>query len=190
MIEQNDLPIYHGTEENGYWTSSDFMGVREIAIEGKDFFGTVTPLRIEEREGVLVMRLSTMEGEMLEPVDSFPGLKVVKGDSTNHSHENDGELLIEINYFRPDGKDEEPRRVRPTGIMFGIMGDTDSSISGSEHRWRGESADFYLEGHDTQYPSGEDGNDDLRSFPFWRLGIYGDSTEMAKEFLPKPQSEQ
>jgi|GEM_PF-4221523 hypothetical protein len=192
MIEQNDLPIYHVTEENGYWTGTEFMGAREIKLNGenRDFSGTVTPLGIEEREESLAMKLSTFEGEVFVPIDDFPGLTVVRGDSINHPHETDGELLIEINYFRPDGKDEEPRRIRPTGIMFGIMGDTDPNISGSEHRWRGESADFYLEGHDTQYDPGNDGNSDLRSFPFWRLGIYGSSAEMAQAFLPEAPQEQ
>lgn len=49
----------------------------------------------------------------------------------------------------------------------------------------GESADFYLEGQDTQYNPGKGGNDGLRFFPFWRIGIWGDPTELAREYLPE-----
>ena len=48
----------------------------------------------------------------------------------------------------------------------------------------GESADYYLEGQDTQYDPGIDKNRGVRSVPFWRIGIWGNQVKMAREYLP------
>jgi hypothetical protein len=71
--------------------------------------------------------------------------------------------------------------------MFGIFGDTNKeSAAKGGHRAMGESADYYLEGIDTQYDPAVDSNRGLRRFPFWRSGVWGNPVELAREYLPLP----
>lgn len=186
---QETAKLYHNPGEVGYWSGKDAYN-RDINLKDGSILKQVIPMRIREENGILEMVLSTFEGNVFEPIDNFPGLKVVKGDSKNHPHETDGELLIEIHYFKIDEMEDEPRRIRPTGIKFGILGDTKkASAAKGGHRAMGENADYYLEGEDTQYDPGESRHDGLRFFPFWRIGVWGDPKEMAIRYLPVPPPE-
>lgn len=115
---------------------------------------------------------------------------MVEGNRAKNQYEEDGELLIEIHYLKKDQMEEKKRRIRPTGIKFGILGNTEKeSAEKGGHRAMGESCDYYLEGYDTQYDPGESGEDGLRFFPFWRIGVYGDSKKLAKEYIPHWKSD-
>ncbi len=172
--------MYHHPGESGYWTGSDYARRKFRFLEVVPELNP-TPVGIKDQHGTLVMIFSTFEGKISCPVSDIPGLKVVQGDSQIYPHEKDGELLIEIRYFIRDQLEESVRRIRPTGIMFGIKGDTDENSPG--HRSLGESADYYLVGEHTIHPS----SGAERAFPFWRIGVYGQSSELAREFLPEPQ---
>ena len=180
----NEGKLYHHPNEVGYWTGDTAL-LRDIKLQdGTTTYGSA-PVGIQEENGTLAMRISTFDGIITVPVDSLPGLKVVTGDSRRHPHETNGELLIEFNYFKIDKMENKPRRFRPTGIMFGILGDTElESAQKGGHRAMGESADYYLEGQDTQYDPGIDKNRGVRSVPFWRIGIWGEPERLAQEYLP------
>ncbi|HUS89338.1 MAG TPA: hypothetical protein VMW91_08245, partial [Desulfosporosinus sp.] len=179
-----ELSYYHSLEESGYWTGRPFLN-RNIRLRNENLLKGVTLTGIREEKGTLAMVLSTFDGEITKPIDNFLGLRVVRGDSKNHPYEKDYELLIEIHYLKVDQMEDIPRRIRPTGIKFGILGGTsEESFRRDEHRAMGESADYCLEGIDTQYDPKKDTNKGSRAFPFWRIGVWGNSIEMAKEFLP------
>lgn len=180
------LSFYHNPQEPGFWTGNSIL-TKNILLENKTVLEQVIPIGIEVQEGVLVMVLSTFEGNTTEPVDSFPGLKVVKGDSQNHPYETDDELLIEFTYLKIDKMELKTRRVRPAAIKFGIWGDTSKeNAEKGGHRAMGESADYYLVAIDTQYDPARDSSKGLRQFPFWRIGVWGDPTQLAREYLPQP----
>jgi hypothetical protein len=188
MLEQEEL--YHSPQESGFWTSRRVFK-RDISLRDGLVKEGVVPIGIKEQEGSLVMVLATFEGDITEPIDNFPGLRVVEGDSVKHPFETDGELLIEFDYLKIDQMEPRPRRIRPTGVKFGIWGDTEeASAEKGVHRAMGEKADYYLEGQDTQYDPGESGNEGLRFFPFWRIAVWGNPLEMAKEYLPEPPSQE
>ena len=187
MLNAENPNLYHNPAEVGYWTGKIGL-LRNIALKDGTEYKRVAPVGIEEQDKTLKIVLSHIEGKILVPIDELPGLKVVKGDSSKYPYEKDNELLIEINYLKMDEMEDKPRRIRPTGIKFGILGDIEeASAQKGGHRAMGESADFYLEGIDTQYEPGESGTDGLRFFPFWRIGVWGNAQEMSSEFLPKPQ---
>ncbi len=179
---------YHNPTVLGFWTEMCVF-YRDIMLRDGSMLKRVIPIGIREHDGTLEMVLSTFEGNVYESIDHFPGLTVVRGDSQNHPYEKDDELLIEFTYFHPrtEQMETQPRRVRPTAIMFGIHGDTDlESYNKGSHRARGESADYYLEGVDTQYDPKKDPNEGLRRFPFWRSRILGDPIILARKYLPEP----
>ena len=178
----NEINLYHHPQEGGFWTDAL---LRDIGFRDRTTISQAAPVGIEKEGKTLVMKVSTFDGIITVPVDSLPGLKVVTGDSRRHPHETNGQLLIEFNYFKIDKMENKPRRFRPTGIMFGILGDTElESAQKGGHRAMGESADYYLEGQDTQYDPGQDKNKGVRSVPFWRIGIWGNQVKMAREYLP------
>ena len=182
MIKEPNL--YHNPQEKGYWSESKFLR-KDIKLKDGRILSGVIPMKIKKADNTLVM---LFDGNVTEPIDNLYGFKTVQGNSTEHPNETDGELLTEINYFKIERMEDKPRRIRPTGIKFGILGDTEKgSLEHGVHRAMGESADYYLEGHDTQYKPGKDGNTDLRFFPFWRIGVWGDPIEQAKNYLPSPQ---
>lgn len=204
-MAKNEL-LYHSLNEPGYWTNPQLIETespdgesitikgpppievcrhRNIILEDGSILKQTRPVDICTRDDQLFMTMSTLEGDIEVPINSLPGMRVVRGNFANHEFEEDGELLIEINYLKIDTMEETSRRIRPTRIMFGILGDTDEiSAQKGGHRAMGESADFYLEGIDTQYDPKTDTNRGLRYFPVWRLGLWGPQEEMAKEFLP------
>lgn len=177
--------LYHNLESVGYWTNeSDYL--KNLTLKNKKVLIKVVPTEIGQLGETLIMKLSTFEGNILEPINNFPGLEIVRGDSKLHPHETDGELLIEFTYFKIDHMEDKPRRIRPTAIMFGIHGNTDKeSLEKGGHRAMGESADYYLEGLDTQYDPKIDKVGGMRRFPFWRIGVWGDPTKLTKIYLPQ-----
>lgn len=185
---ESKIDLYHSPQESGFWTDLDVFN-RDISLKNGKTLSEVIPVGVREENGDLVMVFSTFEGDLTELIGNIPGLEVVEGNSAENPHEKDGEPLVQINYLKVGAMEVKPRRIRPTTIKFGIHGDTEqvSAERGSSHRAMGESADFYLEGHDTQYDPGEDGNADIRRFPLWRIGVWGDQQQMADVFLPKPQ---
>lgn len=183
MIE-SDNQLYHPAQTEGYWTGKEEMRV------GFDLFpigmSALRPLEIRQRMNTLMIVMLRHTSGVEIDVNMIPGLQVVRGDSTQNPHEVDGELLIEFTYLKVDKLESKPRRIRPTGIYFGIMGDTEaSSAAGSSHRAMGESADYYLVGVDTQYDPQQDGAGAVRHFPFWRMGVWGPQQEKAGEWLPE-----
>ena len=184
-FEEFEIPnLYHEAAERGYWTDSEFLR-RDFELRDETTLSQVVPIGIEAIGSSLAMVLKSGNGEIKVPIDNFPGLKVIRGDSTVSEFEEDGELLIEITYLKGDTLEQKPRRIRPTGIKIGIMGDTEqvSAEKQSSHRAMGERVDYYLEGIDTQYAPGESGTDGLRSFPFRRLGVWGDVEEIKNKFV-------
>lgn len=186
MVEK-PLSYYHDPRENGFWRDKPKYTLKRFTLKGNRILEG-TPVGIIIKDNEILMELSTLKNETFQvPINEFPGLKIVIGDSKNHPYEIDGELLIEFTYFKKDNLEEKPRRVRPTEIMFGIYGGTEEEgVGKGVHRALGESADFYLEGIDTQYNPENDGEKGLRRFPFWRIGVYGDPEVLAKEYLPQP----
>lgn len=186
-----EINYYHDPKDGGHWTK-DYPLHRTILLKDQRVLDEVVPLAIAEAGGTFLLQFSNANKELINiDVRNIPGLEVVQGDSAQHPHEKDGEPLIEIHYLKVDNLETKPRRIRPIGIKVGIMGDTNQeSLAKGGHRAMGESADYYLVGHDTQYDPGETGTKDIRHFPFWRLGVYGDQEEQAKQFLPEEQSEE
>lgn len=164
--------MYQSPQEPGYWTDKHVFK-RDIQLKNGQRLEAVVPIGVKTENNSLVMVLSTFEGNITEPIDNLPGLKIVKGNSQNHLYESDEELLIEFTYYKLDKLEAKPRRIRPTRLMFGIYGDTEKeSVDKGVHRALGESADYYLEGIDTQYNPVEDKLKGLRRFPFWRIGLW------------------
>ena len=187
MSSEQIANLYHSPQEAGYWTDKGAFN-RNINLKNGKILEEVVPIGVKRLKNTLVMELSSFEGDIYEPIDNFLGLKVVDGDSRLHPYEKDGELLIQFIYYKIDGKEDKPRRIRPSAIMFGIHGDTEkASMEKGGHRAMGESADYYLEGTDTRYDPKADKSNSLRRFPFWRSGVWGDSVELAKKYLPEPQ---
>jgi hypothetical protein len=180
---------YHPVTEPGLFTGSEVF-FTELPLQNGQILKDARPIGFLEVDDDLVMVISTFEGKINKPVSEIQGFRVVRGDSTSHRYETDGELLIEITYLKVDTMEAVPRRIRPTAIMCGIHGNTEqlSAEQGTSHRAMGESADFYIEGHDTQYAPGETGTNDIRRFPFWRIGVWGNPLELRKHFLPQPQN--
>ncbi len=178
----NEINLYHHPQEGGFWTDAL---LRDIGFRDRTTISQAAPVGIEKEGKTLVMKVSTFEGIITVLVDSLPGLRVVTGNSRSHPYETDGEPLIEFTYFKIDKIENKPRRFRPIRIMFGILGDTSiESAKKGGHRAMGESADYYLEGQDTQYDPDQDKNKGVRSVPFWRIGIWGNQVKMAREYLP------
>ncbi|MBW7959902.1 hypothetical protein H3C65_00190 [Patescibacteria group bacterium] len=186
MVEK-PLSYYHDPRENGFWRDKPEYTLKRFTLKGNVILEG-TPVGFEIEDNKILMKLLTREGETRQvPIDEFLGLNIVEGDSKKHPHEINGEPLIEFKYLKKDNLEKEPRRVRPTGIMFGIYGGTEEGgVEKGVHRALGENADFYLEGIDTQYDPKKDGEKGLRRFPFWRIGVYGDPEVLAKEYLPQP----
>jgi len=191
MFKEN-IELYHPPQEpKGYWTNQDYIR-GNIGLEDGTILPDVTPIDITIKAGKLVMVLASPEEEMTVPINNFPGLRVVTGDSGTNSNEVDGELLIEIHYLKKGKMEKEPRRIRPTGIMFGIHGSTEEKegVDGHSHRAMGEGASFHLVGVDTQYDPEEDSHQGSRRFPFWRIGIQGNSVELMRVYLPESPPEE
>jgi hypothetical protein len=101
-------------------------------------------------------------------VDNLLGLGTCKGQK-----EYQKQLLLKFNYFTPktNSLERKQRRVLVTDIYYGV------------HPLHfGEKPDYYFVGEDTQYtdrPKAER----KRYFPFWRVGLHGDSKAQLPIFL-------
>jgi hypothetical protein len=176
--------LYHWIRERGYWTGTGYDLI-DLRLRDGTVHCDVAPVGfLLTDDGELFMVLKTSEDNVRLPVNDIPGLRVVRGDSSRYPHEKDGEFLVEFTYFKGDRMEDKPRRIRPFNIRIGIMGSTDEESN--SHRALGEKVDFYIQAQDTQYHAGEDGSGGIRNFPFWRMGVYGDASELAGQFLPEP----
>lgn len=173
--------MYHNLSETGYWSGSEYT-LKPIHAKNVSEEISLIPIGLKEKEGHLFMVMSTNNGGPLDvAINNIPGLKEVKGNSSENPNEIDNEPLIEIRYFIKGKLEETTRRIRPTDVKFGIFGSTGENSPG--HRSLGESADFYLVGEHTVHPKEKA----ERTFPFWRIGVYGDPSKLESEYLPEPQ---
>jgi len=101
-------------------------------------------------------------------VDQISGLKVVAEGS---------DVYIETTYYRPPENtlESKPRLLKIKDITHGVH---------PNHNKYNEISDFYLVADDMNYVKQPGRTDTERSFPFWRLGIYGDPKEAQKVFQP------
>lgn len=101
--------------------------------------------------------------------DRISGLKVVADGNG---------VYIETTYFRPPENtfESKPRLLKIKDITHGIH---------PNHAKVHEAPDFYIVADDKKYlDQGKSGEEAERSFPFWRLGIYGDPKTVQKFFQP------
>lgn len=181
----SEKSLYHSLGEQGHWTGSPFTRKDFSFLDLEPQLNPI-PIGFQERNGQLMMIFSTFEGNIPYPVDNISGMRVVKGDSKAWPQEEDEELLIEIHYLKEEEMELATRRIRQTGIKFGIFGGTErEDVEKGSHRAMGESADFYLEGEHTIYPPGENAK---RRFPFWRLGVYGSQINLIENYMPVPDN--
>lgn len=92
--------------------------------------------------------------------------------------EHDGQLYIKATYYNPKENklEDKPRTLWVKRISYGIH---------PNHAKVHEKPDFYVVADDKKYlDEGKTGTDAERSFPFWRLGIYGDLQGARKTFQP------
>ncbi len=179
---------YHSPQEAGYWAKRNLLK-RDLSLKDGQLLKNVVPQGISKLGEELVMTLFSDSGIIHQPVNNLMGLEVVIGNSKERPFETDGELLVQFHYLKKGTMEEAPRRIRPAGIMFGINGETSrDAYEKGEHRAMGEDPDYYLEGTDTQYDPTTSPNGGFRIFPFWRMGVWGDQLEKAKEFGPQPRT--
>lgn len=101
--------------------------------------------------------------------DKIRGLKVITEGK---------DVFIEATYYRPPENilEVRSRLLKVKDIMYGIH---------PNHAKVHEKPDFYIVADDKKYlDEGKTGKDAERSFPFWRLGIYGDPKTVQKFFQP------
>jgi hypothetical protein len=97
-------------------------------------------------------------------LNTVTGIDVVKADE---------EQLILFTYFNPKlgMLEESPREIVYKDIFYGVH---------PNHAPLKEFPDFYVNADDMQYPKGQRD----RTFPFWRMGIYGDPVQASEYFMP------
>lgn len=125
--------------------------------------------KINGPKRLTLMLLYTNKGNETHSIDidHVSGIKIVQqGD----------QLYIETTYFNPKENKNElaPRLLKVKHIAYGVHPNHTK-----------EKPDFYIVADDKKYlDEGKTGKDAERSFPFWRLRIYGDPETVQKFFQP------
>jgi len=185
-MSNQELSYFHKTSDVGLWTGKDDLNKSLRLKDPGELILDVTIVDLNKVGDTFEIVFGDYSGLTHFPIDKIPGMKVVRGNSSDFPYEVDGEPLVEIQYYKGEKTKNKPRRIRPTGICFGILGDTDEDSA--SHRAMGESADYYLTGLDTQCDPKTDPSHGIRYFPFWRLGVWGPVAEQEKIFLPEPRA--
>jgi hypothetical protein len=145
-----------------------------IVLKSGAVLSDITPYNIllktvKDNKPHLVMYYMNRQKKVCSvPVSEINGLdEIVEGD--NH--------FILFIYFNPKSGQPErrQRKIQYKQINYGVH---------QNHKAFGETDDFYLIAEDMQYLEGQR----ERNFPFWRMGIYGDSSKVQSKFMAASNS--